>query len=150
MSLDQTAITITKLEAARRQLNTAIWLWFVDGDPVSIHSLAYAAYEIIHVVSRHRKRTQKLLFDATFMRGEYQAKVAKFLKKHANFFKHANKDVEGNIDFPPAISVLFLMSSIMGIISMRLPRSDAETDFMVWHAVHDRCRGKFANNINRP
>jgi hypothetical protein len=49
MALDETKITISKFDAARRQLNTAITLWFADGDPVAIHTLAYAAYEIIHV-----------------------------------------------------------------------------------------------------
>ena len=39
-------ITITKLEAARRQLTTAIRLFFNDDDIASIHTLAGAAREI--------------------------------------------------------------------------------------------------------
>jgi hypothetical protein len=31
--------TVTKLECARRQLDTAIELWFGDGDPISIRTL---------------------------------------------------------------------------------------------------------------
>ena len=53
---DRTKITVTKLDAARRQLRTAIRLWFNDGDLVAIHTLAFAAYEIIHVVSKKRNR----------------------------------------------------------------------------------------------
>ncbi len=34
---------IVKLDAARRQLAAAIELWFIEGDSVSIHTLAYAA-----------------------------------------------------------------------------------------------------------
>jgi hypothetical protein len=49
-----TTLTIGKLDAARRQLSTAITLWFGSDDPVSIHTLAHAAYEIIHTVSRKR------------------------------------------------------------------------------------------------
>src|SRR5207245_10811773 len=37
---DNAKITVTKLDAARRQLRTAIRLWFEEGDPVSIHTLA--------------------------------------------------------------------------------------------------------------
>lgn len=40
-------IQVTKLDAVRRQLETAVILWFHDGDPVSIHTLTGAAYQII-------------------------------------------------------------------------------------------------------
>ena len=36
-------VKLTKIEAARRQIESAIWLWFLDGDPVSIQTLAAAA-----------------------------------------------------------------------------------------------------------
>lgn len=38
---------ITKLDAARRHLATAIMLWFTGGDTVSIYTLSHAAYEVI-------------------------------------------------------------------------------------------------------
>jgi hypothetical protein len=38
--------TITKLEAANRQLCTAIRMFFADGDAVAVHTLACAAREI--------------------------------------------------------------------------------------------------------
>ncbi len=36
-------VKLSKIEAARRQIESAIWLWFVDGDMVSVHTLAAAA-----------------------------------------------------------------------------------------------------------
>jgi hypothetical protein len=56
-------ITVTKLDAAKRQLRTALRLWFDDGDPVSIHTLLAAAHEIIHTLYR-RKGLRDLLFDS--------------------------------------------------------------------------------------
>jgi hypothetical protein len=47
---------VKKLDAARHQLRTAIELWFCDGDPISIPTLAFASYEIIHVASKTRGR----------------------------------------------------------------------------------------------
>jgi hypothetical protein len=38
-----TKIVVTKLDAARRQLKTAIRHGFEDGDPVAIHTLIAAA-----------------------------------------------------------------------------------------------------------
>ena len=54
---------IKKIDAARRQLLTAIEVWFLDGDPVSIHSLAHAPHEIIHRLFRNQGGSA-LLFDS--------------------------------------------------------------------------------------
>src|SRR4051812_2812006 len=45
-------IPVSKLDAARRQLQTAVKLWFHDDDPVSIHTLLMAAHEIFRVLNR--------------------------------------------------------------------------------------------------
>ena len=45
---------LSKLEAARRQLETAIKLYFEYGDEVSIHALAAAAYSLIRDINEHR------------------------------------------------------------------------------------------------
>jgi hypothetical protein len=50
---DSTPIKITKLEAARRQLVTAIRIYFADGDPISTHTLAAAAFEILDDLDNH-------------------------------------------------------------------------------------------------
>lgn len=49
--MDVSRIQISKLEAAKRQRDTAIKMWFADGDPVSIHTLAAAAHQIINDVN---------------------------------------------------------------------------------------------------
>lgn len=83
-------ITITKLEAARRQLRVAISLWFQNGDEVAIHTLACAAYQIIHDINRHRGG-EELFFDSLVIREEYRDQAIKRFKKEMNFFKHADK-----------------------------------------------------------
>jgi hypothetical protein len=47
-------VRLGKLEAARRQLETAIKLYFADGDEVSIHTLTGAAYPLIRDINEHR------------------------------------------------------------------------------------------------
>jgi hypothetical protein len=93
MATQSKLITITKLAAARSQLKTAITLWFSDADPISIHTLAYAAYEVIHVVSKKLNPDRlDLIFDSRFIKDEYRGQVNVGFKKHANFFKHANRE----------------------------------------------------------
>jgi hypothetical protein len=41
-------LAVTKQSAARSQLETAIRLWFYEGDPVAIHTLAVAAHDCLH------------------------------------------------------------------------------------------------------
>jgi hypothetical protein len=43
---------LTKLDVARRQLGTALWLFLEDLDPVSVHTLAGAAAEISEHLAR--------------------------------------------------------------------------------------------------
>ncbi|MGH8095136.1 MAG: hypothetical protein ACREIF_16980 [Chthoniobacterales bacterium] len=39
---------MSKIEAARRQIESAIWLWFVDDDMVSVYTLAAAAHRTLN------------------------------------------------------------------------------------------------------
>ena len=133
---DKTKITVTKLDAARRQLRTAIRLWFNDGDPVAIHTLAYAAYEIIHVVSKKRNRTRLLVFDSPMIKNEYRSAWNKKIKEHANFFKHANIDPDGSIAFVPALSILFLTAATAGIRLLSERPSIEEFAFVTWFFYH--------------
>jgi hypothetical protein len=128
-----TKITVTKLGAARRQLRTAIRLWFGEEDPVAIHTLAFAAYEIIHVVSKKRNPARRdLLFDALAVKDEYRSEFNKAIKEHASFFKHANKDWDKSVEFAPILSILFLMGAAAGIRLMGEPQSIEETALMFW------------------
>jgi len=127
---------VSKLEAARRQLATAIELWFHDRDPVSIHTLAFAAYEIIHVVSKKRNRTKDLLFDSAVIKDEYRAEWNKIIKRPANFFKHAKDDAEDSLEYSPKSALLFLLFSIAGLRSCGESLTPVEATFLLWVLVN--------------
>lgn len=110
--------TITKLDAARRQLATAIDLWFHDKDQVSIHTLSAAAYEIIHAFSKKHGRGRDLLLDSLFVKDEYRGEWKRLLRKGANFFKHADQDPDATIDFQPMTSEIFILFAILGMQSI--------------------------------
>jgi hypothetical protein len=133
---DDIAIRISKLDVARRQLRTAITLWFGDGDPVSIHTLACAAYEIIHFISRKRGVRRDLLFDTLVVKDEHQGAWAKLLKKPANFFKHANNDADATIDFKPTSSEGFIMFSLFALGLLQEPLESEESAFLSWFCFH--------------
>jgi hypothetical protein len=135
--MDIEVIKLTKLEVARRQLDTAIRLWFADGEPVSIHSLAYAAYEIIHVVSKIKNpNRQDLLFDSLQIADEIRGEFNHLMKKDANFFKHAKKDHSLETEFHPMLSDMFILFAIFGIELAGEKLNVSESAFMFWLYIH--------------
>lgn len=124
--------TVSKLDAARRQLATAIELWFYDKDQVSIHTLSFAAYEIIHDVSRKKGRKQTLIFDTPFVKKQYRGSWSAAVKRTANFLKHGDHDPDGKIEFRPILSELFIIFAINGLETMSISLNEHEWSFFCW------------------
>lgn len=88
---------VTKLDAARRQLQTAIQLLFSQGDGVSTHTLAHASFGILKDVAKHRGRTR--ISDAgNELAGNGQKDFWSRFNRTGNFFKHADKDPDGFLE----------------------------------------------------
>ena len=92
---------ITKLDAAKRQLETVIRLYFSSGDAVSIHTLTSAAYNVIRDVGRRRGASPMLVKDQMldYVKPEFQKEFRDKLNEAENFFKHADRDHEDTLDF---------------------------------------------------
>jgi hypothetical protein len=136
--LDDTAtIRISKLDAAQRQLRTAITLWFTDGDPVAVHALAIAAYEIFHTVSLIRDPNRRdLLFDSDVIKDEYRRGWINLIKKNANFFKHADRDPDDIAEFDPRMNEWIILYASVARRFCGEDTSQEESDFMSWFQVH--------------
>jgi hypothetical protein len=93
-------IPITKLDAARRQIETAIILWFTESDPVSIHTLVSAGHRLVYDINKNSLRLP-MLGDTTNIRPGREKEYRDILAKAANFFKHADRDAEGILSFSP-------------------------------------------------
>jgi hypothetical protein len=95
------SLKISKLDAAKRQLETAIRLYFFSGDPVSIHTLVAAGYNVVRDINIKRGGSKMIVKDQTFdhvkphMHDEFRA----LLNKAENFFKHADRDHDATLDF---------------------------------------------------
>jgi hypothetical protein len=105
-------------------------------DPVSIHTLAQAAHEIIHTLFK-RKGLEDLLFDSDFIKDEYRKEWGQRLKADANFFKHADKDPDSEREFDPRVNQYLLLFSIAGIGRMKERLEDIETTFLDWLGIQN-------------
>jgi hypothetical protein len=106
-------LTISKLDAARRQLETVIRLYFSNGDPVAIHTLTDAAYNILRDITAKRGAEPMIVKDQVLdqVKPDHKKAIAKKVNEAANFFKHANRDHESTIDFNPEASELLLLDA---------------------------------------
>jgi len=144
---------IQKLEVARSQLLTAIQLWFADGDPISIHTLAGAAYQILHDIHMQRGGSP-LLFDSVFVKGDRRAQWNHAVKEHMNFFKHADRDPNGTIAFDPSLTEPFLSLSLFILEGLGAQLTPEEAAFQFWCVLHnpdwldDRGQDRFINRFN--
>ena len=79
-------IQTTKLDAARRQLETAIALLFNDGDAISTHTLAYAAFGVLKDVAAHRGASNVLAAAEALAAAGKKGEFWKGFNRAGNFF----------------------------------------------------------------
>ena len=106
-------LKIGKLDAARRQLETAVRLYFAESDPVSIHTLTAAAHVVLTDLNKLHTGKTKMLTDLmlSHVREEKRQEVKRLLNEAANFFKHADRDSLAVHDFDPAQTEIFLVDA---------------------------------------
>lgn len=93
-------IHISKLDAAKRQLEMAIRLFFSNSDVVSIHSLSVSAHGLLRDLSKKQK-LGSLIKDEMYkmVKEEKKEKFRDMVKEAGNFFKHADKDADKLLKF---------------------------------------------------
>ena len=110
---ERPTLTLSKLEAARRQLETAARLYFSEADPVSIHTLVSAAYEILSDVNRARGGSPMLKEQLpTWVRRDANTEARRRLNEAANFFKHADRDYDQVLEFRPGLSEFLMFDAV--------------------------------------
>lgn len=104
--------SISKGEACRRQLETAIDLYFAEGDEVSIHTLVCAARDIANVLAGDKPRGLNLAKE--ILVGVVPDKhdvVFDKLAEAYNFFKHASRDPTATVFFNQSSTELLLLDA---------------------------------------
>jgi hypothetical protein len=138
---------ITKRDAARRQLNAAIRLFFWADDPIVVHSLASTAanlysdlVEQITTSSSWRKRFGN--------DGERAEREVRSILNHAwNFFKHADHDATEDLEeFDEEQSELILFYATLECSELE-PTSDEMQLFQLWFLSTGRLELELSGDI---
>lgn len=104
-----TALIITKASAAKSQLETAITLWFNDGDPVSIHTLAVAAQDCYRAIGANAAADSAFQKWAASNSKGFQKK----LRDAQNFFKHGPREFKGKIHLAKRHAEVLMFDAVL-------------------------------------
>lgn len=104
-------VLANKLDAAQRQIDTAIWLWFNDGDLVSVNTLAGAANGILDALLHDRKMGRAAMFEEV-PHGMKPTEWFGMVKEAEDFAKHARHDPEARHLYSSAETSLYLLSVV--------------------------------------
>ena len=129
-------LPITKLDAARRQLETAITLWFHDADPVSVHTLVMAAHAILRAINKKRGGSPMLGDPTPNIRPGFEKLVADMFVKASNFFKHGSKDPLATHHFSPESNQLMILDACGAYISLANEYPPLMRTFILYLVIH--------------
>ena len=103
--------TITKIDAAERQIRTAIRVFFEDIDLVSVVTLARAGAEILRDIGLPQGIRDQLLDSEIVVDGK-EREYRDWIRREQNFLKHANKDPDATFEFRPDAVPLTLFCAV--------------------------------------
>jgi hypothetical protein len=89
---------LTKIDVAEAQIRTAVRLFFENGHPVPIYTLANAAREIVATIGAQID-VETVQQELAVNRGTSVKEMLRPLGAAANFFKHADRDADQTLDF---------------------------------------------------
>jgi hypothetical protein len=153
LKVQQTKITITKQQAAAVQLETAIKLFFENRDLVSAFTLTAAADGILEGIWQNERdeHIERRARDGRTIRGtlseEWNARLNpdvpkgegfSYLYKHQNFFKHADRDHDQNIEFRSfELTALRIFIAIGSYYLIYDQHTKPMTMFFGWYAAYN-------------
>jgi hypothetical protein len=141
-------VTISKLEAAKRNLAAGVRLFFERGDPVAIHTLAAAAQGVIRDIARSRGLEHtSILHDNPLVPPEQQKEWIRALNAARNFFKHADKDPDDQLEFNEDTNESLLLDSVLILSEIDHQALSEAKVFIGWFTTaHPELRGAVVNN----
>jgi hypothetical protein len=123
---------ITKIEAAGRQINQALRLFFDGGDTVSLHTLASAAAQLIADLGR--PYGLGVTRNKAVIKPDRWREFRQAITEYEVFFKHADQDPDPNavLKFHPEMSELTLVEAIEVLRQLTGKLSHEAFWFCIW------------------
>jgi hypothetical protein len=101
-------LQVTKLDAAREQLQEAITLFFEDRSAIAVHTLVLSAHQVLH---DYTDRKASMIKNDRALNENGQSIIQRY-NKEFNFFKHAKGDRDATLAFHPELHTFFLADAL--------------------------------------
>jgi len=124
--------SVSKLDAATRQLRMAIVLYFRDADPLGVHTLAGAAHGLLRDLLVRRDGPPGVQARDEMVRSEHLTFVTRMVNEAKNVLKHANRDPDHVLTFNPDWTDFLVFDAIRMHIELASELNRANTLFLIW------------------
>lgn len=125
-------ISISKLEAAQRQLNTAILMLFQEADPVAVHTLVGAAVMLMTDLVEHKDPSRSWDRKAQEATGLDSSQYFRIMRDPQNFLKHARKDPHQTYELDPGDTEALAFWAVMNASELAPLSAEAKV-FQLWY-----------------
>lgn len=105
-------ISLHKIDVAERQINQAIKMFFRKDEIISIHTICTSGYQILSDICKKKKIYRQLEDNDILRKLGIVQEVVKSLRKPQNYFKHACKDDNSEINFNTDITEVIIYLAI--------------------------------------
>lgn len=124
-------IVVDKLDAACRQLEAAVTMFFYEWDVISQHTVISAAHGILHSLSE-QQGIKGSIKDSPLVRPESRKEFIKAVNLPQNFFKHADLDSGSKLVFRYNVSHFYLFDAIRLFVLLRGSATYKMKVFLMW------------------
>jgi hypothetical protein len=125
---------LNKVEAARRQLNTGIRLFFEQGDPVAVHTVVHAGFTIIRNLCEERGDVQSFNRFSDWIVPGAEKKFWREMNRQASFVKHADNDPDEILEFDPETTELLMLMASKWFVDLGNSTSPEIRTFGLWYS----------------
>jgi len=128
---------VSKIDAAERQLVTAVNIFFEDKDPVSVHTLASASQDLLRGLGKTKGIKSFIKDDLEkIIKPEKAEEVWILFNAAQNHFKHANRDPDSILDFLPKSSEYVIWDSCLMLEKFKKIPHDLKI-YVLWFRVNN-------------
>lgn len=140
--------TISKLEVAKRHLDEGIRLFFEGRDSLIIHTLTAAAQGILRDVARATGAQHlSILHDHPHIPPEHRKDWINAINAPRNFFKHADNDPYGMLEFDETLNETLLLDAVLLYGTVAQKYLSAANVYMGWFTTKNPgLRGAISEN----
>jgi hypothetical protein len=127
-----TTESLSKLDAATRQLHLAIDLYFREVDPLGVHTLVGAAHGLLTHLIVHKRRRKDAVAQTSHIQPDRIRFVSRMVTEAKNLLKLADLDQENILQFDSNWTDFLLLEAIALHIELTGDVSRPNSFFLLW------------------